>query len=122
MRWQIETNIRFWKYAVGALALHSRTDELILQELYSHLAMFNFCQRICREIEIPQKPKNKYRYNVDRTMAIYLCNRFFREPDFTGEKLIRDIQRYVQPIRPNRADERNLKVKPFPGFPYRIPS
>jgi len=122
MRWQIETNIRFWKYAVGALALHSRTDELILQELYSHLAMFNFCQRICREIEIPQKPKNKYRYNVDRTMAIYLCKRFFREPDFTGEKLIRDIQRYVQPIRPNRADERNLKVKPFPGFPYRIPS
>lgn len=122
MRWKIETSIRFWKYAIGALALHSRTDELILQELYAHLTMFNFCQRICREIKIPQKPENKYEYKIDQTMAIYLCKRFFRDPAFTGEKLIHDIKRYVQPVRPNRADERNLKVKTFPGFPYRIPS
>ena len=122
MRWRIETNIRFYKYAIGALALHSRTDALILQELYSHLIMFNFCFRVCREIEIPQKPGNKYRYEIDKTMAIYLCKKFFREPDFTGEKLVRDIKRYTQPVRPNRADERNLKVKTFPGFPYRIPS
>lgn len=122
MRWQIETNIRFWKYAVGTLALHSRTDDLILQELYAHLIMFNFCHRICCEIKIPQKPGNKYRYEIDKTMAIYLAKKFFREPDFTGEKLISDIKRYTQPVRPNRADERNLKVKTFSGFPYRIPS
>ena len=122
MRWKIEVNVRFWKYAVGALALHSRTDELILQELYAHLTMFNFCQRICREIEIPQKPGNKYKYEIDRTMGIYLCKRFFREPDFSGEKLIQDIKRYTQPVRPNLAEERNLKVKTFPGFKYRIPS
>lgn len=122
MRWKIEINVRFWKYAVGALALHSRTDELILQELYAHLTMFNFCQRICREIEIPQKPGNKYEYKIDMTMAIYLCKKFFRDPNFSGEKLIQDIKRYTQPVRPNRADERNLKVKTFPGFPYRIPS
>lgn len=84
--------------------------------------MFNFCQRICREIEIPQRPGNKYRYEIDKTMAIYLCKKFFRDPDFSGERLIQDIKRYVQPVRPNRADERNLKVKTFPGFPYRIPS
>ena len=122
MRWRIETNIRFLKYSVGLLNLHSRTDELILQEIYAHLTMFNFCQRISREIEIPQKPGNKYRYEIDRTMAIYLCKKFFREPDFSGEKLIQDIKRYTVPIRPNRADKRNLKVKTFPGFPYRIPS
>lgn len=122
MRWKIETNIRFWKYAEGVLALHSRTDVLIMQELYAHLTMFNFCQRICREIEIPQKPGNKYEYKIDMTMAIYLCKKFFRDPNFSGEKLIQDIKRYTQPVRPNRADERNLKVKSFPGFPYRIPS
>lgn len=122
MRWKIETNIRFWKYAEGALALHSRTDILIMQEIYAHLTMFNFCQRICREIEIPQKPGNKYEYKIDMTMAIYLCKKFFRDPNFSGEKLIQDIKRYTQPVRPNRADERNLKVKSFPGFPYRIPS
>lgn len=122
MRWRIEVSIRFWKYPIGALALHSRTDELILQELYAHLTMFNFCQRICREIQVPQKPGNKYRYEIDKTMGIYLCKKFFREPDFDGEKLIHDISRYVQPVRPNRADERNLKTKSFAGFPYRIPS
>lgn len=122
MRWQIETSVRFWKYAVGALALHSRTDELILQELYAHLTMFNFCQRISREIEIPQKPGNKYRREIDRTMSIYICKKFFREPDFSGEKLIQDIKRYTVPVRPGRVDERNLKVKTFPGFTYRIPS
>ncbi len=122
LRWKIETNVRFWKYATGALALHSRTDELIMQELYAHLTMFNFCQRICREIEIPQKPGNKYEYKIDMTMAIYLCKKFFRDPNFSGEKLIQDIKRYTQPVRPNRADDRNLKVKSFSGFPYRIPS
>lgn len=122
MRWKIETNIRFLKYCVGLLNLHSRTDELILQELYAHLTMFNFCNRICREIEIPQKSGNKYEYKIDMSMAIYICKKFFRDQNFSGEKLIRDISRYVQPIRPNRADERNLKTKSFAGFPYRIPS
>lgn len=122
MRWKIETNIRFWKYAVGALNLHSRTDELILQEIYAHFVIENFSNRILREIELPQKPGNKYRYEVDRTMGIYLCKKFFREPDFTGEKLIQDIRRFIQPIRPNRADIRDLKVRPATSFPYRIPS
>ena len=122
MRWKIETNIRFLKYCVGLLNLHSRTDELIMQEIYAHLTMYNFCARICREIEIPQKLENKYQYKIDMTMAIYLCKKFFRDPDFSGEKLVRDIKRYVQPVRPSRADERNLKAKAFPGFPYRIPS
>lgn len=122
MRWQIETSIRFWKYAVGALAVHSKTDQFILQELYAHLTMYNFCQRIFREIEIPQKPGNKYRYEIDQTMGIYLCKKFFREPGFTGEKLVQDIKRYVCPVRPGRADERNIKVKPATPFPYRIPS
>ncbi len=122
MRWRIETNIRFLKYCVGLLNLHSRTDELILQEIYAHLTMFNFCNRVCREIEISQKPGNRYERKIDMAMAIYLCKRFFRDPDFSGERLIQDIKRYTQPIRPNRADERNLKAKTFPGFPYRIPS
>lgn len=122
MRWRIETNIRFLKYCVGLLNLHSRTDELIMQEICAHLTMYNFCARICREIEIPQKLENKYQYKIDMTMAIYLCKKFFRDPDFSGEKLVRDIKRYVQPVRPSRADERNLKAKTFPGFPYRIPS
>ena len=73
-------------------------------------------------MQIPQKSENKYHYKVDMAMAIYICKKFFRDPDFSGEKLIRDICRYVQPVRPNRADERNLKTKTFPGFPYRIPS
>lgn len=122
MRWEIETSIRFLKYCVGLLSLHSKKDSFILQEVYAHLTIFNFCNRICREVEVEQKPENKYSYKIDMTMAIYLCKEFFRKKDIDEETLIRNIKRYVQPVRPNRTDERNLKVKSFSGFTYRIPS
>ena len=36
------------------------------------------------------------------------------------EELLKEIARYTIPIRPNRQDERNLKVKGFAGFVYRV--
>ena len=35
-------------------------------------------------------------------------------------KLLEEIARHTVPIRPNRQDERNLKVKGFVGFVYRV--
>ncbi|MBD5170034.1 MAG: IS4 family transposase [Oscillibacter sp.] len=122
MRWKIETNIRFWKYAIGALAIHSRTDEFILQEVFAHLTMFNFCTRICRNITAEPKKNVKHERKINLTMGIYLCKRFFQTADADGEKLIEEIKKHTEPVRPNRADKRNLKVKTFSGFTYRIPS
>ena len=46
-------------------------------------------------------------------MAIYLCRKFFRSERADEDKLLEDIARYVEPIRPGRRDERNLKAKSF---------
>ena len=54
-------------------------------------------------------------------MAGSLCNEFFRTPNADGEKLLKDISKYVVPVRPDRQEDRNLKAKSFSGFCYRIP-
>lgn len=46
-------------------------------------------------------------------MAVMLCKEFLRMPNANSEKLLEEIARHTVPIRPNRQDERNLKVKGF---------
>ena len=45
MRWGIETSFRFLKTCVGLAYLHSKKDDALLSELFSHLTMSNFCFR-----------------------------------------------------------------------------
>ena len=42
MRWGIETAFDQLKYALGAASVHSKNSELIIQELYGKLIMFQF--------------------------------------------------------------------------------
>ena len=53
-------------------------------------------------------------------MAIYLCRQFFRDKNADSEKLIADISKYLEPVRPGRRDTRNIKSKSFVGFVYRV--
>ena len=53
-------------------------------------------------------------------MAIHFYRKFYREENMTGKKLMQDIAKYTEPIRPNRKDERNIKGKSFVGFTYRV--
>ena len=53
-------------------------------------------------------------------MAIFLCKEFFRDPNGDAEKLVQEIAMYTEPVRPGRADQRNIKVKGFIGFTYRV--
>ena len=53
-------------------------------------------------------------------MAVALCQEFIRTPKADADKLLNDIARYIVPIRPGRQDQRNLRVKGFPGFVYRV--
>lgn len=55
-------------------------------------------------------------------MAIELCKQFYRDDSADGEQLLRDIAAYLEPIRPNRSDKRNIHAKSFAGFVYRVPS
>ena len=53
-------------------------------------------------------------------MAVYLCRQFFRTENADEKKLIKDIAKYLEPIRPDRRDTRKVKAKYFVGFVYRV--
>lgn len=119
-RWGQEVAFRDWKLSVGLAYLHGRSDAFAEQEIYSSLTTFNFTSRICREVVVRQPKDGVYAYKVNFKMAVALCKEFIRTPGADPEKLIEEIARYTVPIRPGRADKRNLRVKGFPGFVYRV--
>lgn len=120
MRWGIETSFRSMKYIVGLVNLHGKRDAYAEQEIYAAMTMFNFTNRIAREVIIRQPKDSVYAYKVNYTMATTLCREFFRTPDANGEELMQQIARHSVPVRPGRADKRNLKAKGFAGFTYRV--
>ena len=105
---------------VEDLHLHGKKDDFVKQEIYSAMTMMNFCNRIVNEIVIHQKQENIHEYKVNMKMAMYLCRQFFRTKNADSKKLIKDISKYVEPVRPGRRDTRNIKAKSFVGFVYRV--
>jgi len=119
-RWALELSYRNTKYAMNLVNLHSKKDDYIKQEIWAAMTMQNFVSRIVSRVVLQKKDSNKYEYAVNFKMAVALCKKFFADPNGDGEKLVRDIARYTEPIRNGRQGERNLKTKSFPGFCYRI--
>ena len=120
LRWGIETSFRDLKYTLGLVNLHGKSDIFAEQEIYANLAVFNYASRVCREAVVRQPKDGVYAYRVNFKMAVALCREFIRTRSADGEKLRVSIARYTVPIRPGRQDERNLRVKGFPGFIYRV--
>lgn len=120
LRWGVETAFRDWKYTLGLVNLHGKSDAFAEQEIYASLTAFNFASRVCNEVVVRQPKNGVYAYKVNFKMAVMLCKEHLRTPNTDGETLLKEIARYTVPIRPNRQDERNLKVKGFAGFVYRV--
>ena len=119
-RWGIETAFRELKYGMGLVNLHGKKDDFVKQEIFSAMLMMNFCNRIVNEIVVKQKQDNIHEYKVNMKMAMYLCRQFFRTKNADEKKLLKDIAKYLEPIRPDRRDTRNVKAKSFAGFVYRV--
>lgn len=118
-RWGIETSFRELKYAIGLSALHSKKRELIKQEIYARLILYNFSQRIIQKIKL-KKQKRKYAYQVNFTRAFHIIREFLRKK--SGKPLHPEslITNEILPIRPNRSNVRNLKHKDVVCFNYRF--
>ena len=84
------------------------------------MIMANFTSRIAGQVVVQKKPSTAYAYAVNMKMATYLCRKFYCDARADGAKLMRDIARYTEPIRPGRRDARNIKAKSFVGFVYRV--
>jgi hypothetical protein len=119
-RWGIETAFRELKYGLGLVNLHGKKDEFVKQEIFSAMIMSNFCSRIANEVVVRQKRQNIHEYKVNMNMAIYLCRQFYRTENADEKTLLKDISKYVEPIRLGRRDQRNIKAKSFVGFTYRV--
>ena len=119
LRWGIETSFRELKYAIGLSYLHSKNENSIRQEIYAHLLMYNFSQRIIRLAVVAQHTGNQYLYQVNFTQAFHLCRQFF-VGCISLQNILQKIAQYVLPIRPGRTDKRKLYPKSFVSFLYRV--
>lgn len=120
MRWNIETSFRDLKYSIGLTHLHCKKDDFIVQEVYAALIMYNYSSRIASSAEIQKKTSCQYAYKVNFSMAVHICKKFYISIQKNFERLIYDISNYMEPVRPGRRDERNLRAKRFVGFTYRV--
>ena len=102
LRWNIESSFRDLKYAIGTVNFHSSGRELINQEIWARLILYNFCSIIAAHVVIEHKD-TKYSYQVNFSMAIKFCHHFLRiaqgkdPPD-----ILSLISRCTLPIRPGR--------------------
>ena len=76
-RWGIETSFRDIKYAAGMLFFHSRIKQLVLQEIYAKLILYNFSEAVTGGIVL-RKGKRGFQYCINFATAISLCVEFIR--------------------------------------------
>ena len=107
-RWGIETSFRDLKYTVGMLDFHSKKV----------LIMYNFSEMITSHVVIAKKQR-KHTYKANFSVAVHMCRLFFYDRASPPD-LETIIARNLIPIRPERHRTRNLTVKIFHGFLYRV--
>lgn len=120
MRWGIESSYRELKYAIGLTNFHARKDDSIKQEIFASLIMYNLCERITAHAVISQSDTTKHVYQVNFTMAIYVCLQFYRNRSKAPPDVLTEITRYIEPVRKGRTDKRKLKPKSVVNFIYRV--
>ena len=119
MRWGIETSFRELKYALSLLHFHSKKMDLIMQELFARLTMYNFSHMITSQLKPEVKPGKKHSRQLNSTYAVKICREYFRNK-ISPSNLKALILRSTLPIRPDRWYERKINKKQPRTFNYRI--
>jgi len=116
MRWGIETSFKELKYSTAMLYFHSRKEELLHQEIYAKLIMYNFSQAVISKIELVKKHL-KYEYKINHALAEQLCSLFLRGATSIDVESI--LQSALLPVRPNRSYKRTKKKNRHINLEYR---
>ena len=118
MRWGIETSFRTLKYNIGVIYFHSWKKELVMQEVFARLALFNITASIACEPRKHISNKN-YSYKVNVAKVILICRKLFlnRISPHYAQRL---ISTSVVPIRNERSFKRRTKPGIAVNFIYRI--
>ena len=119
MRWGIETSFRTLKYNIGVIYFHSWKKELVMQEVFARLALFNITASIacCEPLKHISKKNYSYRVNVAR--VILICRKLFLDR-ISPHYAQRLISTSVVPIRNERSFKRRTKPGIAVNFIYRI--
>ena len=117
-RWGIESSFRALKYTLGMIDFHSKKVACILQEIYSHLIMYNFAEMVTSQVSI-RKKQRKHTYKANFTVAVHMCRLYYRRKT-TLQILETIISKNLLPIRPDRQRERKFAPRVFRGFLYRV--
>ena len=116
LRWNHETAYRHLKYAGNMVHLHSVKKNLLLQEIYGKLTLYNFTSLIAAAVSNDRKVTDKYTYVLSHTQAQKACIRFLRG-------IIKDIvgliKKFLVPVRPGRRFKRNLRRQSADTLAYR---
>ena len=119
MRWGIEISFRHVKYALGLNAFHSKKRELIKQEIYARLTLYNLCQRIVQKVKI-KKVNTKYTYQVNFTRCFHIIREFIKKKSGFPPTFESLITKEILPIRPGRTEKRKVRPKSVVSFNYRF--
>lgn len=118
LRWEIETSYRELKYDLDLNTLHSKKRNLIEQEIYAKMILYNFCSRITNEIDITKR-KRKYEYQLNFIRAFHIIREHLKKvkvPIYICDMIAKEIL----PVRRSRQNKRKLKPKAPVPFNYRF--
>lgn len=113
-RWEVETSFRKLKYTVGLTGFHSKKRNLIKQEIFARLILYNLSEIIANNVSIRKKGK-KHIMNFNFTLAVTNIRLFLRNK-ISADILTERIKKYLVPIRPDRSSARNVKPQSAMSF------
>lgn len=116
LRWGIETSFRRIKHLVGVTHLHSKKRQGMIQEIVAAMVLYNFTSIIASQVSIKQAI-TKHLYQINFAKAVTICRAFFHRP---LEQLEALLAKYLSPVRPGRKHPREVKMRKFASFNYRI--
>ena len=119
LRWEIEKSFLFLKYGLCLNYFHSIKPERIYQEIYAKIILFNFTSLIVAAVPVPDRGRfRKHKYKIAFTDAIYLCKDLLlglQEWNY----IVKELQRHLTQIRPNRQYQRKIVSQRLRGFQHR---
>ena len=118
LRWGEETSYRELKYTIGLVNFHSRKKELIYQEIYARLILYNFCELVTQHVAVVTSESAKHDYRINFTTAVNICRAYLKDGGDEME-LTALIQRHLTPIRRDRRYPLKLRPKRNRDFMYR---
>ena len=117
---------RYLKHAAGMLHFHSKKPELIKQEIYARLTIYNLGIFLANQAADEnrrrmRRSKNKYNYEIDFSTALRTATKYFRKYwDVDPSEIIKLLSRYVHAVKDRfRQFPRPLRGIGAISFSYR---